>query len=95
VSAQHTPGPWVADGPVVEDFNAPMRPDIAVCATGMIVSLPPDGDEARANACLIASAPDLLAALEAVVSRLNRLGDADYLYRARAAIARAKGEVTA
>ena len=53
-TASHTPGPWVAEG---ADIYAPapanVRPYIAHCVYGP--------REARANARLIAAAPDLLA----------------------------------
>ena len=79
--AQHTPGPWVADGPVVEHFDAPMKPDIAFCAQGIIGNLPPnDSLEAAANARLIAAAPDLLDACKDALIALDvrRLGHMEF-----------------
>ena len=51
-----------------------------------------DDEEYRANVYLAAVAPDLYEALESVLSRLNRLGDADHLLKARAVLAKARGE---
>lgn len=86
----HTPGPWTAN---------PEEGDYASITTD-------DGREVAgayswANGRLIAAAPDLLAALEELVTRRERVArkqggsldgtDGRYV-RARAAIARAKGE---
>ena len=84
----HTPGPWFASGTDVKPLGD--RPFI--CWTGT-----PERDlpEARANAALIAAAPDMLAALEAFIR--SRKGDGmgwtlDSLEAiARDAIAKAKG----
>ena len=92
-TSKHTPGPWIADGPVVEAFDAPFTADI--CCTlregyGWQTSLVPDMATAFANACLIAAAPDLLAALEAVEDAMpGAFGIVS------AAIARARGEAGA
>lgn len=88
----HTQGPWRLDG----DANA-MNLDV-VSGDGRIAMLDcenfeiPDG-ELKANAALIAAAPDLLAALEDAVEALT---EARYypseLQRFRAAISKAKGD---
>jgi hypothetical protein len=63
----------------------------------MIADIPTDVwisvEEQKANAHLIAAAPDLLAALETLV-RVHDTGQSDFgcLEIARAAIAKAKGE---
>jgi len=53
-------------------------------------------DEAHANACLIAAAPEMLAALETLVSEEQpaaRHGDVERVWKAaRAAIAKARGD---
>ena len=59
-----TPGPWVADGCVVEHFDAPMMHDIAITRSNMLWTHGDDLAECEANARLIAAAPDLLMALE-------------------------------
>ena len=67
MEAKHTPGPWIA-----EPEEASEHRGIAICAADAILAtiLPEDDREADAedwaNARLIAAAPDLLAALEAV-----------------------------
>jgi len=84
---QYTPGPWYADG---RDIMA--APDDCVGS----VTTRSTPEITTANACLIAAAPALLAALEAllrisddVMGSLERQA----AYRtARAAIAQAKGE---
>lgn len=116
MNAQHTPAPWrIAtetdphDGEqlyyVHADTGGP------TCCGQHVARLCHWGSwdrEARANAALIAAAPELLAALEDVTRELDRLqpvyctdvGDEDtwravygpYLDAARAAIARAKEE---
>lgn len=74
----HTPGPWdlswdESDGFTIRMGTArrsPVSCDLAHIMEGYAECLyPEDGDqflEAEANACLMAAAPDLLAALEAV-----------------------------
>ena len=83
--SKHTPGPWVIDNDNVIYQEGTSEP---------IASAAPTADE-KANAALIAAAPDLLAALESCSDALNT--EAGGLYKARidqarAAIAKAKGE---
>ena len=92
---KHTPGPWVADAPCpasiwAGDFQ------VATCKTANGDGVGMDAtpwDVATANARLIAAAPDLLEALEAVIANGadSAPGLGAYL-NARAAIAKAKGE---
>ena len=91
----HTPGPWiwrVEDGP--QWF---LDPGILIIEGGMTDGTP-DGDEIdRANARLIAAAPDLLEALKEALDAWdthNKHGDGmqgHWASDARAAIAKAKG----
>lgn len=90
MTTKHTPGPWtVAD--VCE---------VVVCATGRtlcdVYSSPATGDEQADNdARLIAAAPDLLAACEALARSFNAVTYAAWtpeMHAAVAAIAKAKGE---
>ena len=92
MSAQHTPGPWVVDpeSPTwVEDGNG-----CCLAKTGY-----GDDEGDRANARLIAAAPDMLAALRALhdniaeYAKINNLGGFDNhdMRQARAAIAKAEG----
>jgi len=88
--AQHTDGPWVV-------FPAPGL-DIGSTSWGFVASctLRPSPEEMKANAALIAAAPDLLAALEQCLPILDAhrraaLGEGDLTARtARAAIAKAR-----
>jgi hypothetical protein len=87
MTAQHTPGPWEWRGDEGGWFLVPGV--LAICNTD---GTPGDDVIDRANARLIAAAPDLLAALEGLFLLL----DAGSLYEpqayaARAAIAKAKG----
>jgi hypothetical protein len=86
----HTPGPWetsvLADGSQWEVC----LPDAGDAIAGIV-----DGPDAQDNALLMAAAPDLLAALQFAVSRVE-LANAEgnpilsaWLSDARAAIARA------
>jgi hypothetical protein len=87
----HTPGPWVIEGDV-----AALPDDIGVG----IVNRKHDGDDwdvamvhsSAANARLIAAAPDLLAALKALLDKadLNDWNQEAY-EAAEAAIAKAEG----
>lgn len=93
MSAKHTPGPWALTGWTAgDDFgwsiriaDAPYRLEVSAwCA------------ESEADARLIAAAPDLLEALEAVLAvpearkALVNWGT-DELLAARAAVAKARG----
>ena len=98
-ATQHTPGPWKAEG------NGIFGQDgiyIGAAYSPVSFGAKPLCAEALANACLIASAPDMLSALEEIASRqisvqgynspsalLLRLASVQSL--ARAAIARATG----
>lgn len=63
-AAKHTPGPWIASP--CRDILAPCR--FSDTDNGMVAGLCSDRpvDEVDANARLIAAAPDMLAALEAI-----------------------------
>ena len=93
----HTPGPWTVD-PKTLAIYAPDRHGhaaavrVAECGRTLLPAA-----EIAANAALIAAAPDLLAALQALVGEAD-LGEIDnednarlLLDWARAAIARATG----
>ena len=103
MSAQHTPGPWVAevfesldDAKETSGFEWISRwrwdsPPAAVWRQegGGIAGLPGCIETTAANARLIAAAPDLLEALERVVAIADR--DTTEFNTAKAAIAKAKG----
>lgn len=97
---KHTPGPWKAEIHCV--WGGPNL-DRYVAATGTGIG----EQEQQANARLIAAAPDLLAALEAIEARISGTYDnpalmdfgplsidaeADCSAIARAAIAKARGQ---
>lgn len=99
MKAQHTPGPWKATGnpysDKARDVIAPNGDRIAAL-NGAAFDY---SSEVAANARLIASAPELLAALENMVShfpfwaskmQMTRI-DRDAVALARHAIAKAKG----
>jgi hypothetical protein len=85
--SKHTAGPW----------QAAVRPDAwrpisgALADYVLINTRVETREEAKANARLIASAPDLLAALEAIVKLADGCLPHDIGIQARAAIARARG----
>lgn len=79
VNAKHTPGPWALGQPGAEQFEDVLVPDgkrVIWAPDGMEVALARDrGGETRANACLVAAAPELLAALKSFM-RAPSLGSA-------------------
>lgn len=103
--AKHTPGPWRI---VIDDDGNPLsgRPMIAAAPELDCAIVHWDGfkqwfwesargeKEMHANARLIAAAPDLLEALELFLSAADIHTFDDATAKARAAIARAKGETT-
>ncbi len=101
--SNHTPGPWYIDADEPEAKGIPITNGAGFIAD--VGTLGPSDDEDRANARLVAAAPDLLAALEEVTTELfwmdhgPRDSDRKAFARrveelrglARAAIAKAKG----
>ena len=107
--SQHTPGPWQTDGERVYSLTERGTIDRTVSDCTPAPEDEDGGDslqlpEARANARLIAAAPDLLAALRELVTlwdspepftgadALQAIGEATE--RARAAIAKAREGAT-
>jgi hypothetical protein len=95
----HTPGPWSVDhsGNCYIGIIDKNERTIAFCALQN-----ENSEEDESNSCLIASAPDLLSALEAVTKAYVELVHSDYppswsaekdseVISARKAIAKAKG----
>jgi hypothetical protein len=98
MSAQHTPGPWSIITSDTCDLYAGIESDNFSI---VVIGYPEEDDdggvrgrtleEATANAHLIAAAPDLLEALEAVMPYI--VGDKCVPWqKAQSAIAKAKGE---
>lgn len=90
-STKHTPGPWVlfGDGELRQLIIMPAGRPGEIAAVQFPTDTSRDA-EYDANAHLIAAAPELLAALKAVVAVADRR--TDEFDAARAAIAKATGE---
>ncbi len=69
MKAKHTPGPWhhVGDGLVYTELTSNDDEAIFICDTGNSRA-PSSSEEERANAQLISAAPELLAALQALIA---------------------------
>lgn len=83
----HTPGPWTVFD---EKWGIGVTTDCADIAHCGGFDTNRSRDEERANARLIAAAPDLLTALDELAFRAERHGV--NAYEARVAIAKARGE---
>lgn len=85
-----TPGPWHVEGNASSTIAARHdgRAEISeACATGDMTY-----EEMRANAALIAAAPELYEALDTFM-RLGTMDDQSAIDAARSALAHARGEV--
>lgn len=85
----HTPGPWRANSSWIEGPQMALR--VAAVDWPVRGSAPKSKDEAKANARLIAAAPEMLEALKACADKLASLGWSQEEIAARAAIAKATG----
>lgn len=103
MQTKHTPGPWVIGGSLISNGRVPVAKVLHNGNGNPSKASDYDRDAPRwlggadANARLIAAAPELLAALEALVGEAD-LGEVDLddddrakLEQARAAIAKATG----
>lgn len=95
MSGKHTPGPWTIERK--KKYRAHISGFGWHGLAKVIVRMRDDEDDCEdglANARLIASAPDLLEALEDLFGQTyaSTLEDPSVMDRARAAIAKAKGE---
>ena len=93
----HTPGPFWAEGPdEFGDYNI-LHKGNSLAVAAVVSNMRPPGT-VKANADLLAAAPDLLEALEALADEVQGVTSGDRLTRieacrnARTAIAQAKGE---
>ena len=85
----HTPGPWVLNGVMALDTRLWI---VSIPGEQARIEVADYSTESESNAHLIAAAPDLLEALEALVKVDAEDGaDDEYLRVARAAIAKARG----
>jgi hypothetical protein len=100
--AKHTPGPWAAndDGLVLGNLDNYEGEAPLVCTCGSADDFKMEPDLHLANARLIASAPELLEALRAMVARgpfmdqsatAEGLANCEALAKARHAIRQAEG----
>ena len=97
METKHTPGPWHYDGYIVTADAG--NPNQAVARVTQF--LPEFREESAANAALIVSAPDMLAALAGCVKAYEETRDGEptghlwpdpnHIFYARAAIAKAQG----
>lgn len=72
--SKHTPGPWYVDGPEQTTVLAKhMGIHIATVPIGLL-SYIPNGDQTRANAHLIAAAPDAVSLFEDLQEYLSEHG---------------------
>lgn len=103
MTTKHTPAPWrVARRPASDGAEVRAIASVAWCGTaasfGTKETQVIDADEAYANACLVAAAPDLLAACEALAEWWHTHGiegtsaTDEIAAMARRAVAKAKGE---
>jgi hypothetical protein len=87
MNERHTPGPWQAEVPYVHIKGG----HCFAVASDTFLSF----SELQANVCLMAVAPDMLAALTAIEKIMDGSQPKDYpgaLMVARAAVAKARGE---
>ena len=82
--AGHTPGPWTVHGQWQASVRMPNGEGFHVCSDPRHAS-----DESKANARLIAAAPDMLAALEEI---MDSGCDCDGCIMAGNVVAKARGE---
>jgi len=97
--SKHTPGPWRVTSANRNGAEVSAIASVAWCGAassfGKHETQVIDGDEAYANACLVAAAPDLLDALEEYHRVANAVPYAQWtpaMHKAQDAIAKAKGE---
>jgi hypothetical protein len=93
--SKFTPGPWVIDWNVsrLDIFSSDAK--VLVASLRRSAMSPAIDEAARANARLIAAAPDLLATLVEAHDIIDAIGQpetAEVAARMRAVIAKAKGE---
>lgn len=101
MSTRHTPGPWTVNPHFNHGAEVRSLASVAWCSVasthGASSSQSIDAAEARANARLIAAAPDLLEALEEAIRDHDDFEDGrlsgNTVATMYAAIAKAKGEV--
>jgi alkylhydroperoxidase family enzyme len=86
--SKHTPGPW-AVGPDLEVFYA--LNGVGITRPLKLTSMAGRTEEDRANARLIAAAPEMLEALQDLLNDVGKASSMLGAVKARAAIAKARG----
>ena len=97
--SKHTPGPWKfvheTDHSAYETDDVVKAGVFYIASIHRMIGVSEDDNQTSANGNLIAAAPDLLTALEESIEYSPYKGESEetpFLRRARAAIAKAKGE---
>lgn len=88
---KHTPGPWGWTYDGSSDYSIGQADDPQVKRVANIYAWQRNHDQAMADCALIAAAPDLLAALKALLTECG--GSDDVRIAAEAAIALAEGRI--
>lgn len=91
MAEKHTPGPWEAK-PHSVIAPCDVHGFTSIC---LLISGRKTGEEVRANARLIAAAPELLEELQSALLALEAHGFTQQAGKARAAIAKATGQEVA
>ena len=93
---KHTPGPWKVIGKDKTEIGALLGTPEAIVIADTRFFQEPTNPRERADARLIAAAPDLLAACEAALDNIPYVAavqwDYDLAQQLKAAIAKARGE---
>ena len=94
MSTKHTPGPWRLNSDALVCGNGDLMMSIAICYDKSSAADGVSRDEMKANARLIAAAPELLDALQSLLARVSSDIIANQCWHeeqraARAAIAKA------
>jgi DNA-binding TFAR19-related protein (PDSD5 family) len=99
MSATHTAGPWVIGHSYTDEHAIRVGSDEDLCVA-VVCALDPQSDEAQANAALVATAPELLAAVDNVIEWIEtagkiareRIDDENLAAVLRSVAARARGD---
>lgn len=90
--SKHTPGPWACCIPKSNEYVAIVAGELAVASVNTACGLDGTLLPCEANANLIAAAPDLFDACEAMLQGRRSISQA--IKMARAAVEKAKGEAS-
>jgi hypothetical protein len=92
--SKHTPGPWVSsdNGPAFDSYIHALKNNGDAFKFVAMIPIKTNPKETRANAQLIAAAPEMLAALERVMQLQVSVQGDEVFDQVVAAIKKAKGE---